>query len=91
MLSRLSTQIISLLIVSITYCAAEPDFNRDIKPILSENCYFCHGPDAGKRKAKLRLDTFKGATEKRDGIMAIVPGKPGESEINGAHLIGRPG
>jgi hypothetical protein len=81
MLPRLSSQIISALAVSITYCAAEPDFNRDIKPILSENCYFCHGPDAGKRKAKLRLDTFKGATGERDGVMAIVPGKPDESEL----------
>ena len=78
---RLSTQIISVLALFITYSAAEPDFNRDIKPILSENCYFCHGPDAGKRKAGLRLDTFKGATAQNDGLTTIVPGKPEESEL----------
>ena len=60
---------------------AEINFNRDIKPILSENCYFCHGPDQNKRKAKLRLDNFKDATASHDGVSAIVPNDPDKSEL----------
>jgi hypothetical protein len=60
---------------------AEPErrlqYNRDIRPILSDNCFFCHGPDKNQRKAKLRLDERENALEKA----AIVPGKPDESEL----------
>ena len=51
-------------------------FNRDIRPILSENCFECHGPDQAQRKGGLRLDTLAGATEDLGGSAAIVPGKP---------------
>jgi hypothetical protein len=57
------------------------DFNRDVRPILSDRCYACHGPDKAQRKADLRLDLVDDATHDRDGHAAIVPGNPEESEL----------
>ncbi|MFT4548216.1 MAG: hypothetical protein ACI8XO_002636 [Verrucomicrobiales bacterium] len=62
--------------------SAAISFNRDIRPILAENCFACHGPDKHKRKAKLRFDIREGGGyEERDGVTAIVPGKPDDSEL----------
>ncbi|HAM72191.1 MAG TPA: hypothetical protein DCM86_11155, partial [Verrucomicrobiales bacterium] len=53
------------------------EFNRDVRPILSENCFYCHGPDKGHRKGKFRLDLREDAVARK----AILPGKPAESGL----------
>src|SRR6478672_1086458 len=69
--------------------AAEPpvpariEFNRDVRPILSDNCFHCHGPDNNARKAGLRLDLRDNAVKAAEsGATPIVPGKPADSELS---------
>ncbi len=56
-------------------------FNRDVRPILADHCYACHGPDAHSRKAKLRLDQRESALGTNQEGAVIVPGKPDLSEL----------
>ena len=63
---------------------AQVDFNVHIRPILSDRCFKCHGPDAKQRQANLRLDipdSAFGALKESPGLFAIVPGKPEESQV----------
>src|SRR5437660_12655507 len=61
---------------------AKIDFNRDIRSILTENCFKCHGPDDGARKAKMRLDIRAEALKPaKSGLLPIVPGAPEKSEL----------
>lgn len=81
--SKISSKFFQLLLLSLPLCAAEPslpekiEFNRDVRPILSDNCFYCHGNDPGHRKAKLRLDVREAALKKD----AFVPGEPDESDL----------
>src|SRR6185295_17601679 len=66
--------------------AGAVDFNRDIRRILSENCFKCHGPDeaerkGGKKGARLHIDTREAAQVDLGGYQAIVPGHPEKSEV----------
>lgn len=62
--------------------ADAPDFSRDVRPILSQHCFKCHGPDDKARKGGLRLDIRESAMkEAKSGGIALVPGKPEQSEL----------
>ena len=65
-----------------TAAASNIDFAREIRPILSDHCFTCHGPDANKRKGDLRLDLKDSAFgQAESGASAIVPGHPEMSEL----------
>src|ERR1043166_6097932 len=79
---RWNFALLALLVACESLDAGTVGYNRDIRPILSENCFPCHGADSAARKANLRLDRFEDAILPRtDSNPAIVPGKPGESAL----------
>src|SRR5262249_51377405 len=73
--------LLTLLFSSVAMAEPAVDFNRDVRPILTDKCFACHGPDEKHRQARLRLDIEKDAKANRDGVPAIVPGKADESEL----------
>ncbi|MDA7540917.1 chromosome segregation protein, partial [bacterium] len=70
-----------VLILGFSSLSAKVSFNDEVRPLLSNSCYRCHGPDEEDRKAKLRLDTREGATKDHKGFTAISPGKVEDSEL----------
>jgi len=82
--------VLLVVLLSLSMCAEKHtpplpelvDYNFDVKPILVQKCYLCHGPDSGSRKGGLRLDTFEGATAAlKEGGKAISPGHPSGSKL----------
>src|SRR3954470_14710926 len=72
---------LTLAVLGGAMAACPLEYDRDVRPILSENCFPCHGQDVKKRMAGLRLDTFEGATADRGGHSAVMPGKSGTSAL----------
>jgi hypothetical protein len=78
----LNPRLLFFLPLSAVALAARPvSFNEDIRPILADNCFSCHGTDTAHRKGDRRLDTPEGATAAIDGVRALVPGDLSQSEL----------
>ncbi|MCH2360793.1 MAG: DUF1549 domain-containing protein, partial [Pirellulales bacterium] len=81
---KMSCACVFALLLAFTNAASadeKVDFNREVRTVLANSCFTCHGPDSAERKAELRLDTLVGATRDLGGYAAVVPGDAAKSEI----------
>ena len=79
---KITAPLLCVLAATRLFAADAPDFSRDVRPILSQHCFKCHGPDDKARKGGLRLDIRDSATkEAKSGAVALVPGQPDKSEL----------
>ncbi|MBL8828648.1 MAG: DUF1549 domain-containing protein, partial [Planctomycetaceae bacterium] len=76
-MKSISVSIVLILLPSLAAAADKLEYNRDVRPILADNCFACHGPDSAARKGDLRLDQRAAAVEHK----AIVPGQPDKSGL----------
>src|SRR5215467_13479619 len=74
--------VLAVSAAGLCFAAEKPlDFNRDVRPILSDNCFACHGPDDKHRMANLRLDTEEGLFADRGSYRIVSPGDPAKSRL----------
>ncbi len=79
--SRLAITLLAPAGFLLAAAGSEISFREDIRPILSDKCFKCHGPDASNQRSPFRIDSFEEATRDHGGFVGISPGKPEESEV----------
>ncbi|MEM6690338.1 MAG: DUF1549 domain-containing protein, partial [Planctomycetota bacterium] len=78
---QLASSLLGWLTLVVSTVQGEVSFNQDVRPILSDRCFKCHGPDAANQDSEFRVDTFENATTDLGGYFGIVPGNADESEL----------